>query len=70
MKIEKDERGIERFEFDDVMGERFCITHSPKNYSVYFWAKSVLMICNKSQVRELVAHLSAWLETGSFEVGE
>jgi len=83
MKIDKTERGFELIKFEDHYGLEYSLQQSSaigdypeafeKPGSSCVWlgpGKNDRMHLNREQVFALVAHLNAWLDTGSFETSQ
>lgn len=78
-KIEHTPRGFERIEFSDRSGYRCsmqqssafdCHNETPGVSAIWLGSGENRMHLNHEQVTALVAHLSAWVETGSFVVAD
>lgn len=75
MKIERTTRGFEIIEFLDYYGDEvelqqssLALTEQPGWGAIWLGQPGHRMHLEYQQVRELIKHLQAWIDTGSFEV--
>lgn len=77
-KIEETDRGFERIEFEDINDQLCSLQQSsaiiydgpPWSSAVWLGRGGERMHLDREQVAALVAHLSAWLQTGSFVIAD
>lgn len=76
-RVKRTARGFELIEFEDCYGKKCDLQASslaayvtPGTSAVWLGPESDRMHLNRKQVAALIAHLSAWLETGSFRVAQ
>jgi hypothetical protein len=77
-ELTKIERGFELIEFTDIYGKPCTLQQSsaaiyegpPGSSAVWLGQGDDRMHLSHEQVIALVAHLSAWLQTGSFQLNQ
>jgi hypothetical protein len=78
-EIGKTDRGFELIEFVDLSNHKPCTLQQssvaiddgpPGSSAIWLGVGDVRMHLNHEKVTALVAHLTAWVETGSFVVGD
>lgn len=75
MKVIESERGFEIIRFTDRYGKLCSLQQSsladfepPGSSAVWFGPDTLRMHLDVALVRELLPHLTAWVETGSFHI--
>ena len=78
-EIKQTERGFEVIEFVDLSSGKMCTLQqssvciddaAPGASAIWLGVGDVRMHLNHEKVAALVAHLTAWVETGSFAVAD